>query len=230
MDAAARAARRGEPRDACERLEAAPVLPPGPGERFAGFGVLGVRFASGHWLAMRRFPASSLGEPYTSVWHRDPRGRWTFHCDVQGECACPRFFAAAGDGREEGEIGMEWTGDRSLTVTVPGAALAWAIHLAATPGTRLLNGAAGLLPAAAWAAPRSLRLPGLGEVRLTGRTPSGHLYRLSPLRAWLVEASVARLRGEHLGPPVTATEQPRLGDFRLPRWGVLALGRASFRA
>lgn len=43
-------------------------LPPGDEERFAGYGVMGLPFASGHVLAMRRFPSSSIGPAYTSVW------------------------------------------------------------------------------------------------------------------------------------------------------------------
>ena len=45
------------------------VLPSGGEERFAGYGVMGLPFASGHVLAMRRFPASSIGPGYSSVWH-----------------------------------------------------------------------------------------------------------------------------------------------------------------
>jgi hypothetical protein len=53
-------------------------LPAGGGERFAGYGVMGLPFRSGHVLAMRRFPASSIGPACTSVWHRSPDGRWVF--------------------------------------------------------------------------------------------------------------------------------------------------------
>ncbi len=68
-----------EPKELVEKLEQGAQLPSGNQERFAGYGVMGVPFTSGHLLAMRRFPASSLGEGYTSVWHHDPqRRRWTF--------------------------------------------------------------------------------------------------------------------------------------------------------
>jgi hypothetical protein len=53
-----------------------PALPAGDGERFADHGVLGLPFASGHVLAMRRCLASSIGPGSTSVWHRHPAGRW----------------------------------------------------------------------------------------------------------------------------------------------------------
>lgn len=31
------------------------------------------------------FPASSIGPGYTSVWHRDPGGTWTFYSEASGE-------------------------------------------------------------------------------------------------------------------------------------------------
>jgi hypothetical protein len=62
----------GEPRDLVDRLEASPQLPAGSEERFNGYGLMGLPLASGHILAMRRFPASSVGPGYTSVWHRGP--------------------------------------------------------------------------------------------------------------------------------------------------------------
>jgi hypothetical protein len=42
-------------------IEWAPELPSGGEERFTGFGVMGIPFASGHVLALRRFAASSIG-------------------------------------------------------------------------------------------------------------------------------------------------------------------------
>src|SRR4051794_27060033 len=56
--------------EAAERTEQSPQLPRGGDERFAGYGVMGLPFDSGHVLAMRRFPASSVGPAYSSVWHR----------------------------------------------------------------------------------------------------------------------------------------------------------------
>jgi hypothetical protein len=83
------------PKDLVEKLEQGAELPGGNEERFVGYGVMGVPFTSGHLLAMRRFPASSLGVSYTSVWHRDPQGKWTFYTDVPPQLACPRYFGSA---------------------------------------------------------------------------------------------------------------------------------------
>ncbi len=60
-----------DPRGLVERIERGIELPEGVDERFSGYGVMGLPFASGHILALRRFPASSVGPAYTSVWHRD---------------------------------------------------------------------------------------------------------------------------------------------------------------
>jgi hypothetical protein len=79
-----------EPAEIVDALERAAELPPGSEERFSGYGVMGLPFRSGHVLGLRRFPASSIGPGYRSVWHRDPAGRWTFYQDQPAELACTR--------------------------------------------------------------------------------------------------------------------------------------------
>ena len=54
--------------------EAHPVLPPGSCERVSGYGVMGLPFSSGHVLGLRRWTAASIGDAFTSIWHRDPAG------------------------------------------------------------------------------------------------------------------------------------------------------------
>lgn len=57
-----------------------PGLQGGPEERFAGYGVMGLPSRSGHYLALRHFPASSIGPGYRAVWHRDPHVlAWEVH-------------------------------------------------------------------------------------------------------------------------------------------------------
>src|SRR5262249_43826239 len=51
----------------------------GDAERFTGYGVMGLPFAGGHYLAFRCWPHSSIGPGYRAVWHRDPEGTWTFY-------------------------------------------------------------------------------------------------------------------------------------------------------
>jgi hypothetical protein len=67
-----------------------PQLPPGSEERVAGYGVMGQPFASGHVLGLRRWTASSVGEQFTSIWHREPDGTWPFY-----ESAQPQLAAAS---------------------------------------------------------------------------------------------------------------------------------------
>ena len=67
---------------------------PGPsaGKRGArGYGVMGLPFSSGHILGLRRWTASSVGDRFTSIWHRDPIGHWTFYESVDSEWAVPLF-------------------------------------------------------------------------------------------------------------------------------------------
>jgi hypothetical protein len=46
------------------------------------------------------------------------------------------------------------------------------------------------------------------------------------LAVWLVEASRATLAGRDLGPMGPITPQPNLGDVRIPRRGLFAVGAA----
>ena len=82
------------PRQAVEAVQAHPLLPTGDDERFTGYGVMGVPFASGHYLALRDFVATSVGPAYRAIWHRDPQGRWTIHTTGAPELSCPRYFGS----------------------------------------------------------------------------------------------------------------------------------------
>lgn len=133
-----------------------PGLPGGTEERFAGYGVMGLPFRSGHYLALRHFPASSIGPGFRAVWHRDPHRRWTFYPDAPAEVSCARYFGATSPGgAERVPIDVTWTGPRSLRVRVPDV-LAWEVHLAATAATRLLSSASRLLPDRSWDSDRVL--------------------------------------------------------------------------
>ena len=73
------------PQDTVAALLANPMLPPGDDERFVGFGIMGLPFSNGHYLAMRQFPATTFAPPYVSVWHRDPSCNWTFYATTPGQ-------------------------------------------------------------------------------------------------------------------------------------------------
>lgn len=223
-----------EPRELAAAWEDADV-PSGPyGERFCGYGVMGLPFSSGHVLALRRFPATSLGAAYTSIWHRDPSGRWSFRQNAPADMSCPRYFGAAVDEFIRTKIDLAWTGQRAFEVGADD--LHWRVELSATGVTRVMNAVAGRLSPRVWADPRMLRamgrvagaVMGAGQVGLQGVVPNGQDFQAHPLRIWMVLDSTATLHGRDLGPLGALPEQAHLGDFWLPQRGVFAFGRSFF--
>lgn len=226
-----------EPNELVEGLEEQSVLPKGDSERFSGYGVMGLPFASGHVLGLRRFPASSVGPGYTSVWHRDPDGRWTFYQDVQPEQACPRYFGRDISDTFVRDIDISWTAPRSLTVTMgEGVDLHWQAFLSTTPVTRAMNALSDKVPERLWTSEGFLRAMGAvagpalraGRVGLTGRVPSGQSFMANPLKVWVIDSSRAILGDRDLGDPGPLEQQARLGDFWIPQRGIFAIGRALF--
>lgn len=223
-----------EPRELVDALEASPRLPSGSDERFAGYGVMGVPFRSGHLLALRRFPASSIGPGYRSVWHRDPQGRWTFFQDVPVEQGCTRYFRAAGAEVVGARIDIDWSAARefSIAATDRELRLDWRVKLIPTVSTRLMNALGSLLPDALWR--RRALLAGMGAlagpmlragtVSLAGHAPNGQRFVTHPELVWLI----ATLDGADLGEIGPSPVPGRLGDFRIPQRGVFAIGRAFF--
>lgn len=223
-----------DPREAAQAAERTGVPTGLYGERFGGYGVMGLPFRTGHVLALRRFPANSLGGPYTSVWHRDPMGRWSMFQDVPADRACPRYFDAALDRTVRTEIDLAWTGPATLQVT--SERFRWTVSMATTAVTRIMNAIAGRMPPGAWSHPTVLRGMGqvagaamrAGRVRLQGTAPNGQRFQAHPLHVWMVTDSAAAVEGEDLGTPGRLDTQARLGDFWIPQQGVFALGRSYF--
>jgi hypothetical protein len=228
----------GDPRALVSDLEACPRLPSGTDERFAGYGVMGLPFVSGHLLAMRRFPASSVGPGYRSVWHRDPDGAWTFFQDAGPGVACTRYFGAAVAEVVEATIDISWRAPKELSVTVVGGGhrLEWRMALASSPATRLMNALGSVLPDSWWRSERFLAVvarliaPMLhtGELRLAGVAPNGQHFIVNPSLTWLIADAAATLDGCDLGEVGPAPAQGTLGDFRIPQRGIFAIGRAFF--
>lgn len=210
-------------------------LPPGIAERFSGYGVMGMPFRSGHVLGLRRFPASSIGPGYRSVWHRDPSGRWTFYQDQPATLACHRYFGAEVEEVREGPVRIDWTGSHRFEVHAGDGALEWKVELDSTPVTHLFNAVGSLLPPRAWRSRSVLAVmsrvagPALraGRVRLTGLTPNGQRFVANPLTMW-VASGRARIGGVDLGEPGPAPQQAQLRDFAIPQRGLFVLGRAFF--
>jgi hypothetical protein len=226
-----------QPKELVDTLERGAQLPSGNEERFAGYGVMGVPFASGDLLAMRRFPASSLGEGYTAVWHRDPHGRWAFYSDVPPRLACPRYFGSAVDEALVREIGISWTSPRDFTISIeedPG--LHWRLSLTETAARGLINAVAGVLPDALWRKEAVLKPMGkaaslmlrTGSLGLTGQAPNRQTFIANPMLVWAIRPSTARMGDRDLGRVGPLPEQTRLGDFWIPQRGIFAIGRAFF--
>lgn len=204
-----------------------PVLPDGEGERFAGYGVMGMPFVTGHYLAMRHFPASSVGPGYRAVWHRDPTGRWVVYADAPPQLSCARYLGSALSEANVANIATSWTGSGSLTVLVDDT-LVWSMEMAGTAATWLLSTIGARLPDWAWRSTVMLRSIGLaagpllsiGAMRLTGLVPNGQTFRASPRHVSTIPRASATLYGKDLGPQGPLPQQDRLGDFWLPQRAI----------
>lgn len=223
-------------RQQIERFEARPVLPAGSGERFNGYGIMGLPFRSGHVLALRRFPVTSVGSGYTSVWHRSPSGDWRFYSDVPATSACPRYFGAMAEASVQTSIDVAWLAADRLRVRVPAIGLEWDATVRPTAATRIMSAMGRLLPEAAWRNAAVLTAMGMmagpmlgaGHVLLQGTTPNGQHFVANPRLLWSVVDTHARLAEEDLGPAGPVEPQAHLGDFWIPQRGILAIGQAYF--
>src|SRR4051812_30959179 len=221
--------------DAAMGMEAHRTRTDGPDERFAGYAVMGLPFASGHYLALRRFPSTPFEHGYHAVWHRDPEGSWTFYVDAPSSASCPRYFDAAIAASVDADIRITWSGPSSLAVEVVGV-LAWTMELQTTAATAMMTGTARLLPDAAWtsrgvlAAMGSMAGPVLraGRMRLAGHAPNGQWFRAAPRQIWSVATSSAVIHGTDVGDPGTPARQAHIGDIPLPQRGIFMVGEATF--
>lgn len=213
------------------------VEPSGIDERLAGYGVMGVPFSSGHVLALRHFPVSTVGPAYDSVWIRDPTGSWTMASTAPPQQSCARYFGAAVETQTEADIAIDWTGGNAVRVRVAEPVdLDWTLTLKSTPLTTLMSAACSAVPDRLWRGQRFSRAMarvatvGLrtGRMQLTGRTPNRHAFVARPRRLWLVGESSAQLHGVDLGRPAPLPEQASLADFWLPQRGLFMIGWAAF--
>ena len=224
------------PRDLIATLEQTALLPDGVRERFVGYGVMGLPFRSGHVLGLRRWPASSVGPGYTSVWHRRPDGRWSFWSTAAPEVSCTRYTGEISDDTRVTTIELDWPAPYRLTIGSDEPNLAWEVEVAPTRRTRMLGALARRLPG--WMrsnetvlramGPMAGRLLGVGRLALTGLMPNGQSFRLVPSYVWTVTASRARLDGVDLDAPAPLRRQAMIGDFRIPQGGLLAIGTVDF--
>jgi hypothetical protein len=203
-----------------------------------GFAVVGLPFAAGDVLALRRIPTTTFGPGYTSLWHRAPGGAWTIYTTIAPELSCPRFVGAAASRVVETPIEVEWTGPLALAVRVPAAGLDWRLRLASSPVTRLMNAMMSLMPAFLFRSDLVLSLMSwmstvllaAGRFSLRGRMPNLQWFQAGPRKIWMVPEARAALGGRDLGPPGPLVTQAALGDFALPQRGVFMLGGMSLEA
>lgn len=168
---------------------------------------MGLPFSFGPVLGLRRFPASSVGPGSTSVWHRDPEGRWTFYSAIVPLPGCARYFGSAISDVEQCAILIDWTGPWSFSVTAGDGTLQWELVLAPTLTTQAMNAVGGLIPD-----PLSRRTPVLpameavagqvpqaGRLGLRGVAPNGPWFVANPRLIWSIPESTIVVRGEELG-------------------------------
>ncbi|MHC3002765.1 hypothetical protein [Gordonia sp. GN26] len=225
------------PRQVVADLHAHPQLVDTSDERFAGYGVMGLPFASGHYLALREMIASSIGPAYRSVWHRNPNGHWTIYTTTEPEQSCPRYFGKGATTRYVPSIDVGWNDDRTIEVAM-GETFRWQIELTSSPATSLMTALSGATPAAAWHSRALLHAIGpmatvmlrAGRIRMCARTPNGPEFRGTPLYVWRVADSRASLDGQDFGAPAPLDEQISVGDIPLPQRGLFFVGRSAFDA
>lgn len=196
-------------------------------ERFSGYGVMGVPFADGHYLAFRAWPTSSIGPGYRAVWHRDPDGRWTIYASEPPEVSCARYIGTGVHATRTVPVDIDWPASDRLVVTA-GDEVRWELDISSTPATRCLSVVASRLPVWVWRTGPSQRLLGVtsgsllgtGRMRLAGTTPNGQLFEVAPQRMWAVRRTRAWVRGRPLGVPRPLDRQTHLRDLWLPQRGI----------
>jgi hypothetical protein len=221
------------PQDVVARVESARPLPDGACERFAGYGVMGLPFSSGHYLALRRFPANSIGDAYTSVWWRDPSERWTMFSTTTPDLSCARYFGSAVERTEVCPIDLRWASPDALVVSIPGV-LEWQVDLGSNLPSRAMSGMGAAMPTMLWRNSAALALTarmaapvlGTGKIRLQGKVPNGQWFQANPRQMWLVTESRAAIAGEDAGAPAPLNAQTRLGDLWLPQRGIFFVGQS----
>ena len=118
-----------EPAELARRVVENPRLPAAGCERVSGYGVMGLLFRSEHVLGLRRWTASSVGEGFTSIWHRNTARRWTFYESLRSEIACTRYFGAEVEQVRVGPIALDWQDRRRLHIYTADGAVDWTIEI-----------------------------------------------------------------------------------------------------
>ncbi len=206
-------------------------------EYVRGYAVMVLPFASGHLLALRAWPQSSLG-PYASVWHRPPEGGWSMYSDGPSlETTCPRYWGPVTEDATLASLDVTWTGPNDLRVDVDEPRLVWTLSLSAPPLLRTVNAVNASLPRWTWKLGPLLRLRewlamrflDVGDIRFSFTMPSGHDAVIMPEEEYTIRESEAVLDGRSLGEPTRLEENPTIGDVPLPTRPSFVFGQAHMR-
>jgi hypothetical protein len=152
------------------------------------------------------------------------------------DTACPRYYGPACTNVDHARIHLEWTGPMSLRVAMDAPRLEWTLTATQTATLRILNAMSPRMPLWTWRSARFVRarellarrLLDLGDIRMSGTTPSGHVGILMPERMYFVNRTTAALDGEDLGRGARVSPNPHIGQVPLPARGVLAIGQAAW--
>ena len=126
------------------------VLPPGTDERASGYGVIGLPFTSGHYLALRDFHAASFGPPYRAVWHRDDHGAWRVYTTGKPQESCPRYLSSAlAEPATVTPIDVTWLDDFTMRIYIDDV-LDWTVQARPTALTRMVSAMSMRMPIGAW--------------------------------------------------------------------------------
>jgi hypothetical protein len=204
----------------------------------AGYAVIGLPFQSGDLLCLRRFPASTFGPGYVSVWHRSAEGSWTVYTSIAPEQSCPRFIGSAVSRVLETPIEVDWMGPSDMAVRVPAAELDWTMTISSTAVTGTINVMMAFMPAPLFYSNLVLSMMsfisttmlGAGRLLLHGRMPNRQWFQAGPRRVWMVPEARATIAGRDLGRPAPLAIQAELDGVPLPQRGVLMMGAFSFEA
>ena len=221
-----------------EAIEPGTATSPWPNhEHVRGYAALELPFSSGHPLGLRVWPETDF-TPWASVWHRTPGGEWSIFNDGPSlETTCPRYWEPALERAELASIDLTWSGPNELHVAMDEPSLDWTMSMEASSLLRALNALSASMPLRSWRPAPLLwlrerlakHLLGMGDVRFSFTSASGHEVTIMPQEVYYVDDSEAVLGGIDLGEPVRLEENPAISGVPTPTRPVFVFGQAHMR-
>lgn len=203
-------------------------------EHVLGYGALELPFSSGHLLGLRVWPRTDF-TPWVSVWHRTPGGAWSiFNDGPSTETTCPRYWHPILERAELATIDVVWTGPSEVRIEMDEPSLVWTMSLRAPSFLHALNAVNARLPLWTWRPDPLLRIRewiakrflGMGNVRFSFTSASGHETTIMPQEVYLVDDASATFEGDDLGDLVRLETNPTIGGVPTPKRPVFVFGQA----